>query len=66
MIIMVFGESWAPARCQIQGAKECRLRRTNSTAQGEAIAGNTVDDALMVDQGSPTRFVFLTNEMMES
>jgi hypothetical protein len=35
----------------MQGAKERRLSRTNSTPQGEAIAGNTTDDALMVDQG---------------
>ena len=36
----------------MQGAKERRLRRTNSTPQGEAIEGNTADDALMVDQGT--------------
>ena len=35
----------------MQGAKERRQRRTNSTPQKEAIEGNTEDDTLMVDQG---------------
>ena len=44
----------------MQGAKERRLRRTNSTPQAcrepqgrtrEATEGNTADDALVVDQG---------------
>ncbi len=45
----------------MQGAKERRLRRTNSTPQGEAIEGNTADDALMVDQGfvdTPSLFLY--------
>jgi hypothetical protein len=45
----------------MQGAKERRLRRTNSTPQGEAIEGNTADDALMVDQGfvdTPRLFLY--------
>jgi hypothetical protein len=34
----------------MQGAEERRLRRIKNTPQGEAIEGNTADDALMVDQ----------------
>ena len=51
---MGLGNPWAPVRCQMQGDKERRLRRTNSTPQGEAIAGNTADDILLVDQGNKT------------
>jgi len=35
------------------GAKERRLKRTNSTLQGEATEGNAADDILMVDQDFP-------------
>ena len=45
----------------MQGAKERRQRRTNSTPQREAIEGNTADDTLIVDQGfvdTPRHFLY--------
>ncbi len=42
---------WPPARCQMQGAKERRVRRISHTPQGGATAGNAAGDTLMVDQG---------------
>jgi hypothetical protein len=47
----ILEQPWAPARCQMQGAEERRLRRISNTPQGEATEGNAADDALMVDQG---------------
>jgi len=38
----------------MQGTEERRLRRMSNTLQGGAIKGNAADDALMVDQGSPS------------
>ena len=45
----------------MQGAKERRLRRTNSTPQGEANEGNEADDAWMTDQGLLVVFMPLKN-----
>ena len=36
--------------------RECRLRLTCSTPQGETTEGNTVDDILIVDQGLTEKF----------
>jgi len=44
MIAMDFGKS-------LGTSEVLDTRRTSSTPQGEAIEGNTADDALMVDQG---------------
>lgn len=46
----------------MQGAKECRLRRTNSTPQGEATEGNAADDILLVYRIIKLLYLLLKND----
>jgi hypothetical protein len=54
---MGWGYSCSPARHQMQGAEERRLRRMSNTPQRGATDGNTADDTLPVNQGSPMRLI---------
>ena len=48
--------SRAPARYQMRGAEKRRLKRANSSPQGEAIECKEADDTLMVNQEIHTHY----------